>query len=41
MPIFGAALAFVMLGEIPTSAQVAVLPGIAFVERRPPTGESR
>jgi hypothetical protein len=40
MPISGAALAFVMLGEIPTSAQVAgaVLSGIAFVERRSPIG---
>ncbi len=38
MPIFGAALAFSVLGEIPTLAQIAgaalVLSGIAFVEGR-------
>lgn len=38
MPIFGAGLAFCVLGEMPTLAQVAgaalVLSGIAFVERR-------
>jgi drug/metabolite transporter (DMT)-like permease len=39
MPIFGAALAFPLLGEVPTLAQITgatlVLVGIAFVERRP------
>ena len=39
MPVFGAALAFLLLGEAPTWAQAAgaalVLSGIAFVERRP------
>jgi drug/metabolite transporter (DMT)-like permease len=38
MPIFGAALAFPLLGEVPTLAQITgatlVLVGIAFVERR-------
>jgi drug/metabolite transporter (DMT)-like permease len=38
MPIFGAGLAFGVLGEVPTLAQVAgaalVLSGIAFVEGR-------
>jgi len=38
MPIFGAALAFTLLGEVPTLPQIAgaalVLSGIAFVERR-------
>lgn len=39
MPVFGAGLAFLLLGEAPTWAQAAgaalVLSGIAFVERRP------
>jgi drug/metabolite transporter (DMT)-like permease len=38
MPVFGAALAFALLGEAPTPAQVAgavlVLSGIAFIEHR-------
>ncbi len=38
MPVFGAGLAFAVLGEVPTPAQIAgavlVLSGIAFVERR-------
>jgi drug/metabolite transporter (DMT)-like permease len=38
MPIFGACLAFIVLGEVPTPVQIAgaalVLSGIVFVERR-------
>jgi drug/metabolite transporter (DMT)-like permease len=41
MPVFGAALAFLLLGEAPTWAQAAgaalVLSGIVFVERSPRT----
>jgi drug/metabolite transporter (DMT)-like permease len=39
MPVFGAGLAFVVLGEVPTAAQIAgaaiVLCGLAIFERRP------
>jgi drug/metabolite transporter (DMT)-like permease len=39
MPVFGAALAFMLLGEAPTWVQAAgaalVLTGIVFVERQP------
>jgi drug/metabolite transporter (DMT)-like permease len=39
MPIFGAGLAFVFLGEVPTPVQVGgaalVLSGLALFERRP------
>jgi drug/metabolite transporter (DMT)-like permease len=45
MPIFGGAMAFVLLGEKPGHVQVAgallVLAGIAFVERRPPGSAMR
>ena len=38
MPVFGAGLAFIVLGEVPTTIQISgavlVLSGIAFVERR-------
>jgi drug/metabolite transporter (DMT)-like permease len=41
MPIFGAALAFILLGEVPTAVQVAgavlVLSGLAVFERYRPT----
>jgi drug/metabolite transporter (DMT)-like permease len=39
MPVFGAGLAVLLLGELPTPTQIAgallVLSGIAIVERRP------